>query len=72
MMCRLISKVLGQLLDMRRSDAIKRLENLALQQRIAEVNELYQKMSDLVAGCPEELVFDTSKATPSVSVPFCT
>jgi hypothetical protein len=51
---------------MRRSDAFKQLADLALQQRIVEVNELYQKMSDLVAECPEELLFDTSKGTPYV------
>jgi hypothetical protein len=56
--------VLGQLLDMRRSDGFKQLTNVALQQRIVEVNELYQKMSDLVAQCPEELLFDTSQTTP--------
>jgi len=40
---------------MRRLDQLRRPSGLALEMRIAEVEEVFQQIITLMSGCPEEL-----------------
>jgi hypothetical protein len=56
-----LTSVFGQILDMRRVDKIQPPSGIMLEMRLAEVEEIFEQIMNLMVGCPEELRLQDSQ-----------